>query len=140
MTEITSKNINKKIKIKGILVKAGHPQPVYEKIVYTCKSCLRPYIYEQNFLRQINSQYNKPQVCTECGGKSFKINYEECEFKDIQKLIFNVNSRNIAVYLKNDCLCKEYEHGFYELSGVLRVNTMSNPFYYYLDVDTIRRM
>lgn len=139
MTEITSKNINKKITIKGILVKAEQPQPVYEEIVCTCKSCLRGYTYEQNFLRQINSQYNKPQVCTECGGKSFKINYEECEFTDIQKLIFNVNSQNIAVYLKND-LCSMNMGLRYEITGVLRVNTMANPFYYYLDADIIRRI
>ena len=140
MTEITSENINKIITIKGVLREYNAPQPVYEKIVFTCKSCLSEYTYEQNFLRQINSQYNKPQVCVDCGGKSFKIDYIECEFTDIQKLIFNVNSQNIAVYLKNDS-CKEYEQGVYDIMGVLRVNTMSNPFYYYLDnVNMIRRM
>jgi len=140
MTKITSENINKKITIKGILVKAEQPHPAYTKIVYQCTSCLAKYESIQNSLGQINTQYTKPHVCLDCASQTFKINLLECEFTDIQKAEFKVNNQLIEVYFKNS-LCNEYENGYYEITGVLRVNTGATPFYYYLDnVDMIRRI
>jgi replicative DNA helicase Mcm len=77
---LLSKYIGKFVSVDGIVRKTDEIRPRIEIGVFECRGCLRLHEVEQ-----INSNLiTEPSLCSECGGRSFRLLQEESKYIDTQ--------------------------------------------------------
>ncbi|KZX11000.1 minichromosome maintenance protein MCM [Methanobrevibacter filiformis] len=77
---LLSKYIGKFVSVDGIVRKTDEIRPRIEIGTFECRGCMR--IHE--VVQTSSSVTTEPSMCTECGGRSFKLVQEECKYIDTQ--------------------------------------------------------
>jgi len=118
------------------------PSPELDVAVFECGGCLRLHEVEQISRDTIR----EPTLCSECGGRSFRLLQEESKFTDYQVIqVTDENtSRTLPVLLDGDnCSYDEYMmHNKLQITGVLRTfrNTSTELFEYYFKANNIVKL
>ena len=75
--DLDANYVGKVISCKSMVKNIAKTNPTLKKAVYECKSCMRllPIHIKDNVIAE-------PTLCTECGGKTFRLNQELSEFRD----------------------------------------------------------
>ncbi len=103
---LRSEFIGKFIAVDGIVRKTDEIHPRIITAVFECRSCMRIHEVEQK-----SNIIHEPAVCTECGGRSFKLVQDESRYMDtqtvkVQEPLENLSGgdqpRQINVILEDD--------------------------------------
>lgn len=77
---LLSKYIGKFVSADGIVRKTDEIRPRIEIGVFECRGCMRLHEVQQG----TNNNIVEPSLCTECGGRSFRLLQEESKYIDTQ--------------------------------------------------------
>ena len=88
---LRSEFIGKFIAVDGIVRKTDEIHPRIMTAAFECRSCLR--IHE---VAQKSNLIHEPAVCTECGGRSFKLLQDESEYMDTQTVKLQEPLENLS--------------------------------------------
>lgn len=86
LNDITPKNVGSIVTINGVVDTASTPEPVIDRAVFECKGCMR--LHE---VKQTLEELHQPAVCTECGGKKFKLLPNDSSFIERQMIMLSVD-------------------------------------------------
>lgn len=79
LRNLLSKYIGKFVSSDGIVRKTDEIRPRIDKGVFECRGCMKLIEVEQS-----NNNLSEPSLCTDCGGRSFKLLQEESYYIDTQ--------------------------------------------------------
>lgn len=125
LKEADSNKIGNLIQVKGVVKGLGLHQTKINTAVYECNGCMRYHTVKQNMN---NNKLISPSMCSECGGRSFRLVEEESKYTDVRELILeeatedltnNSNPRRIKVQLLNDLIYKVNTGDRVNVTGVL---------------------
>ena len=116
---LDSRYIGTMINITGILVAVEEPSTRIETGIFECRGCMRLHDIEQTSRIHIT----EPSLCSECGGRSFRLLQEESRYIDTQtfRLKFKDTSRELILILEDD-LC---DHDNYKVGQMVNVTGIS---------------
>ena len=80
LSDLLSKYIGKFVSADGIIRKTDEIRPRIETGVFECRGCMRLHEVEQTSGNNIM----EPSLCSECGGRSFRLLQEESKYIDTQ--------------------------------------------------------
>ena len=80
LSDLLSKYIGNFVSADGIVRKTDEIRPRIETGVFECRGCMRLHEVEQTSSNHIM----EPSLCSECGGRSFKLLQEESKYIDTQ--------------------------------------------------------
>ena len=80
LSELLSKYIGNFVSADGIVRKTDEIRPRIEVGVFECRGCMRLHEVEQTSSNHIS----EPSLCSECGGRSFRLLQEESKYIDTQ--------------------------------------------------------
>lgn len=135
LNKIKPENINKEIKVSGLIAEIKPPEPVITNATFQCKSCMRINDMKQD----IHEQLTKPAVCQECGGHTFKLDPEKCEYTEKQEITLYHDKRSITIYMRGNLCGYDYKRlNRLTVNGILRVKINHHkPNKYYIDVTAV---
>ena len=128
--KVTAENIGKPITITAYINEANKPHPIITRAAFECRACMR--IYEA---KQTTDTLRQPNVCTECGGETFKLLPMESDWTDRQELQALLPDVGYMEVRLRGCQCdyRKYMKGIYSITGTLKVDMTTDPYRYYLD-------
>lgn len=126
LKDITSRHIGLFIIVDGRLTNVEEPSPRIETGVFECRGCLRLHEVEQTSRTHII----EPSLCSECGGRSFKLLQEESKYIDTQ--IFQIGyvneddktSRKLLCMIEDDLV----SHDDYNIGQPVRLTGILKTF------------
>ncbi|WP_405285993.1 hypothetical protein [Methanobrevibacter sp.] len=139
-----SEYMGKFVSIDGIIKKVEEPYMRLGTALFECPACYKLYEVEQN-----NNNLIEPSLCIECGGRSFRLLYDESKYIDVQKLIIgmdmghNKTSRELLIFLEDDLISQDgYKVGQHiRFTGVLNsYSTNNSKLDTYLKCNNIERL
>lgn len=138
---LNSKYVGYFVSVEAIIEEVDEPSPRIETGVFECRGCMRLHEVEQTSKNHIA----EPTLCSECGGRSFRLLYEESKYIDSQTLIIgnNSTSRKLQVILEDDLTSwDDYNPGQYiRFTGTLKTYSKKNgAFNFYLHANHIERL
>jgi replicative DNA helicase Mcm len=91
LNSLHSKHVGRLISIKASIKFITQVDPTVDVATFECNGCMRLHEVEQI---NINSVKTQPSLCTECGGRSFRLLLNESKLDDIRyvKLEDNINN------------------------------------------------
>ncbi|MDR3291683.1 MAG: minichromosome maintenance protein MCM [Methanobrevibacter sp.] len=92
LKKLLSKYIGKFISVDGIVRKTDEIRPRIETGVFECRGCLRLHEVEQTNSNLIT----EPSLCSECGGRSFRLLQEESKYIDTQTVRIQEPLENLS--------------------------------------------
>jgi len=112
---LNAKYVGKLVSIDGFITSIGKPEPKIDIGVFECKGCMRLHEVSQ----YSNNSIIYPSLCTECGGRSFRLLHEESEYLDSQCLIVRSEdtSRRLNIILEDDLA----DYDKYNVGSAVRV-------------------
>lgn len=123
LRDLDSYYINEFISVDGKFSNIKEPVLSLKTAVFECNGCMRLHEVEQNSTNELL----EPSLCSECGGRSFRLLQGESEYINFQdmviKSIWNDTSRKLEVVLTDDlCSYDDYYIGQpVRLTGILKV-------------------
>ena len=142
-SELTNEHIGKFVVIKECSICGiKKPSPRLDVAVFECRGCLRLHKVEQ----ASGDTIIEPSLCSECGGRSFRLLQEDSKFTDSQVIqVTDENtSRTLTVILEGaNCSYDEYMmYNKLQITGVLRTfrNTSNGDFDYYFKANNIVKL
>lgn len=138
--KLTSDYVGKFVVIEGYVTNIENPTPVLKGGVFECRGCLRLHEVEQIPGKNII----EPSLCSECGGRSFRLLQEESTYVDTQLIQISdkTTSRNLNVIL-NDTNCSYDNYAIYDslqITGVLKAYKKGNNFGYYFEANNVVKL
>jgi len=131
INDITPEHVGDIVTIEGSVDVARLPEPVIDTGLFECKSCMRLHEVKQN-----SEDIRQPAVCTECGGRTFKLLTNESKFTESQRITVRIDTipYPIAVMLTGSrCDYNRYDTGDKVIfRGVLMVDFKGKLNEYYL--------
>ena len=121
---LRSKFIGKFISVDGIVRKTDEIRPRIITATFECRGCLR-----QHEVTQSSNMITEPSLCSDCGGRSFRLLQEESEFLDtqtvkIQEPLENLSGgdqpRQILIVLEDDLVDTLTPGDIVRVTGTLR--------------------
>ena len=121
---LRSKFIGKFISVDGIVRKTDEIRPRIVTATFECRGCLR-----QHEVTQSSNMITEPSLCSDCGGRSFRLLQEESEFLDtqtvkIQEPLENLSGgdqpRQILIVLEDDLVDTLTPGDIVRVTGTLR--------------------
>jgi replicative DNA helicase Mcm len=121
---LRSKFIGKFISVDGIVRKTDEIRPRIITATFECRGCMR--LHE---VSQSSNMITEPSLCSECGGRSFRLLQEESEFLDtqtvkVQEPLENLSGgeqpRQILVVLEDDLVDTLTPGDIVRITGTLR--------------------
>ncbi len=91
LRELRSKFIGKFVAVDGIVRKTDEIRPRIVKAVFECRGCMRHHAVTQS-----TNMITEPSLCSECGGRSFRLLQDESEFLDTQTLKLQEPLENLS--------------------------------------------
>ena len=107
--------------------------------VFECRGCMRLHEVEQTS----GSHIIEPSLCTECGGRSFRLLQEESSYIDTQNMLITHpdTNRELLIILEDDLCSEDYSiNEFKEITGILKTfrEEKTRKFKQYLYVNHIK--
>lgn len=121
---LRSKYIGKFISVDGIVRKTDEIRPRIVTATFECRGCMR--LHE---VAQSSNMITEPSLCSDCGGRSFRLLQEESEFLDtqtvkLQEPLENLSGgeqpRQILVVLEDDLVDTLTPGDIVRVTGTLR--------------------
>ncbi len=121
---LRSKYIGKFISVDGIVRKTDEIRPRIVNATFECRGCMR--LHE---VTQSSNMITEPSLCSECGGRSFRLLQEESEFMDtqtvkVQEPLENLSGgdqpRQILIVLEDDLVDTLTPGDIVRITGTLR--------------------
>ena len=134
LQDLNSKYIGSFVSYDGIIEEVNEPAPRIETGVFECRGCMRLIEVEQTSGNKII----EPSLCSECGGRSFRLLQEESKYVNTQLLVTGSKdtSRKLQVVFEDDLTSwDDYNIGQYvRFTGTLRTfrEEKSGRFKFYL--------
>lgn len=137
--ELTSDYVGHFVVIEGYISNFQDPSPVLKTGVFECRGCMRLHEVEQ-----FGTHIGEPTLCSECGGRSFRLMPDESTYMDTQVIqITDKNtSRNLNVILK-DTNCSYDSYNMYDslkITGFLKAYKKGNKFVYYFEANNVVKL
>lgn len=100
LQDLNSKYIGNFVAFDGIIEEVHTPSPRISRGIFECRGCMRLHEIEQTS----DDTIIEPTLCSECGGRSFRLLPEESRYMDTQKINVgsNTTSRKLQVILDDD--------------------------------------
>ena len=138
---LNSKYVGSFVSFDGIIEDVEKPSARIKNAIFECRGCMRLHEVEQ----PSDNTIIEPSLCSECGGRNFRLLREESEYVDTQELIVGSKhtSRKIKVILEDDLISwDEYNIGqFIRFTGTLKTSYLKNGnFDLYLYCNHIERL
>ena len=142
LKDLTSFRMGEFVKVRGIVSKVEKPFVRMDIALFECRGCMRLHEVEQ----QSNTKIMEPSICSECGGRSFRLLQNQSKFEDIQHAILreilnDESSRaepiEILIVLEGDLIRELRKKDIVDLTGTLRTFRKGNGFINYLYVNNI---
>lgn len=140
--DINSDRIGSFVSFEGAIEKVDKPSPKLKTAVFECRGCMRLVEIEQ----LSGNDIIEPSLCSECGGRSFRLLPEESTYINTQLLIVgNKNtSRKIDVIIEDDLTSwDDYTEGqLIKFTGTLNTfrNQKTGKFEFYLYCNHVERL
>ncbi|QUH23741.1 minichromosome maintenance protein MCM [Methanobacterium alkalithermotolerans] len=121
---LRSKFIGKFLSVDGIVRKTDEIRPRIITAMFECRGCMR--LHE---VSQSSNMIAEPSLCSDCGGRSFRLLQEESEFMDtqtvkVQEPLENLSGgeqpRQILVVLEDDLVDSLTPGDIVRITGTLR--------------------
>ncbi|PKL66252.1 MAG: AAA family ATPase [Methanobacteriales archaeon HGW-Methanobacteriales-1] len=121
---LRSKFIGKFISVDGIVRKTDEIRPRIVTATFECRGCMR--LHE---VTQSSNMITEPSLCSDCGGRSFRLLQEESEFMDtqtvkVQEPLENLSGgdqpRQILIVLEDDLVDTLTPGDIVRITGTLR--------------------
>ena len=118
--KINSNHIGQYITTRIHIHKVYDVESTLKTAIFECKGCLRLHEVEQD----ITGNLIKPPLCSECGGKSFKILSDVSKYQDVQKITTSDKGKAYPhIFILHGDLVSQVKTGDYiEMSGIPRMN------------------
>ena len=124
LKDITSRHINTFVTVDGRLKNISKVRPRIETGVFECRGCMRLHEVEQTSMNTII----EPSLCSECGGRSFRLLQEESKYIDTQNARLSYpnehykTSKELIVIFEDDLTSHDvyYTGQLVRLTGILR--------------------
>ena len=142
LQDLNSKYIGSFVSYEGIIEEVNEPLPRIETGVFECRGCMRLHEVEQTSANRII----EPSLCSECGGRSFRLLQEESKYVNTQLIVTGSKdtSRKLQVVLEDDLTSwDDYNIGqFIRFTGTLKTfrEEKSGKFKFYLYCNHIERL
>lgn len=100
LENLNSKYIGSFVSVEGSIKTVNKVSPKIHLGAFECRGCMRLHTVEQGS----GDMLIEPTLCSECGGRSFRLLEEESEYIDNQLLIIGTNetSRKLKIVLDGD--------------------------------------
>ena len=100
LKDLNSKYIGSFVSYDGIIEEFNEPSPRIEIGVFECRGCMRLHEVEQSSASRII----EPSLCSECGGRSFRLLQEESKYVNTQNVVTGSKdtSRKLQVVFEDD--------------------------------------
>lgn len=142
-SELTSQQVGEFIVINECSIcNIQSPTPKLDNAVFECRGCMRLHEVEQH----VSGKIIEPTLCSECGGRSFRLLQEESDYIDTQIITVTdeSTSRRLPVVLKGD-VCSYDDYLMYEklrITGVLKTfrDESNDNFGYYFEANNVVRL
>ena len=142
LQDLNSKYIGSFVSYEGIIEEVNEPAPRIDIGVFECRGCMRLHEVEQTSGNKII----EPSLCSECGGRSFRLLQEESKYVNTQLLVTGSKdtSRKLQVVIEDDLTSwDDYNIGqFIRFTGTLKTfrEEKSGKFKFYLYCNHIERL
>lgn len=141
LQSLNSKYVGSFVSFEGIIEEIEKPSARIKIGIFECRSCMRLHEVEQSS----DNTFIEPSLCSECGGRNFRLLREESKYIDTQELIIGskYTSRKIKVTLEDDMISwDDYNVGqFIRFTGTLKTYPIKKRnFNIYLDCNLIERL
>ena len=83
LQDLNSKYIGSFVSYDGIIEEVNEPSPRIETGIFECRGCMRLHEVEQ----PSGNHIIEPTLCSECGGRSFRLLQEESKYVNTQLLV-----------------------------------------------------
>lgn len=114
------------VSTEGIIKRRIDPFPRLDNALFECRRCMRPHEIKQFSSDSII----EPSLCTECGGRSFRLVEEESSFIDSQEIVIKTfeTSRELRIVLEDDLVSYDNYNinDFVKINGVLKTTNQNN--------------
>jgi len=142
LQDLNSKYIGSFVSYDGIIEEVNEPSPRIDIGVFECRGCMRLHEVEQTSGNRII----EPSLCSECGGRSFRLLQEESKYVNTQLLVTGSKdtSRKLQVVIEDDLTSwDDYNIGqFIRFTGILKTfrEERSGEFKFYLYCNHMKRL
>ena len=142
LQDLNSKYIGSFVSYDGIIEEVNEPSPRIETGIIECRGCMRLHEVEQ----PSGNRIIEPTLCSECGGRSFRLLQDESRYVNTQMVITGSKdtSRKLQVIFDDDLTSwDEYNIGQYiRFTGTLKTfrEEKSGRFKFYLYCNHIERL
>ena len=142
LQDLNSKYIGSFVSYDGIIEEVNEPSPRIETGIFECRGCMRLHEVEQ----PSGNHIIEPTLCSECGGRSFRLLQEESKYVNTQLLVTGSKdtSRKMQVILDDDLTSwDDYNIGqLIRFTGTLKTfrEEKSGKFKFYLYCNHIERL
>ena len=138
---LNSKYAGSFVSFEGIIEDVEKPNARIKTSIFECRGCMRLFEVEQ----PSDNTIIEPSLCSECGGRKFRLLREESKYVDTQELIVGSRhtSRKIKVILEDDLISwDDYNIGqFIRFTGTLKTYPRKKGNYnFYLYCNHIERL
>ena len=141
---LSSRMIGQFVKVRGSISNVSKPEVRLDIAAFECRGCMRVHEVEQ----ALNAPVMEPSLCSECGGRSFRILQNESKFEDIQtaflnEIVVDISSRHepseLMIVYEGDLVRQLRENDIVDLTGTLKtfMNEKTREFENYLYVNHI---
>ena len=142
LQDLNSKYIGSFVSYEGIIEEVNEPSPRIETGVFECRGCMRLHEVEQTSANHII----EPTLCSECGGRSFRLLQEESKYVNTQLIVTGSKdtSRKLQVIFDDDLTSwDDYNIGqIIRFTGTLKTfrEEKSGKFKFYFYCNHIERL
>lgn len=142
LQDLNSKYIGSFVSYDGIIEEVNEPSPRIKIGVFECRGCMRLHEVEQTSGNRII----EPTLCSECGGRSFRLLQEESKYVNTQIVVSGSKdtSRKLQVIFEDDLTSwDDYNTGQHiRFTGILKTfrEEKSGKFKFYLYCNHIERL
>ncbi|MBO6110403.1 MAG: minichromosome maintenance protein MCM [Methanobrevibacter sp.] len=142
LKDLNSNYVGFFVSYDGIIEEVNEPAPRIETGVFECRGCMRLHEVEQTSASRII----EPTLCSECGGRSFRLLQEESKYVNTQLVITGSKntSRKLIVIFEDDLTSwDDYNIGQHiRFTGTLKTyrEEKSGIFNFYLQCNHIERL
>lgn len=143
LLEVSSRYMGNLISTEGIIKSVNKARPRIKKALFECRGCMKLHEVEQRSSKLIA----QPSLCSECGGRSFRLLQSESEYVDTQKCILTNFKQDLGerdepvslpVILEDDIVKKLLVNDNVRLTGILKAfENKKGDFENYLLVNNI---
>jgi len=114
LEEIGSQHVGKTIETTATITHVEKPKTIVKTAIFECRGCMRIYEVEQK-----TEIIHEPNVCIECGSRTYKFLTDESEYGDIQYLTISTEktSKSLKVILKD----KETSYDKYHVGQTVQI-------------------